>query len=34
MVTHFRLSLLAITWVMVQVALVADVVYRVSHAQS
>jgi len=33
MVTQFRIGLLVATWLLVQVALLADVVYRASHAQ-
>ena len=33
MVTQFRIGLLAVGWVLFQAILVADVIYRVAHAQ-
>ena len=33
MITQFRLSLIAVAWIVVQAILVADVIYRVSQAQ-
>ncbi len=32
MITHFRLGLIAVAWILVQAVLVADVIYRVSQA--
>jgi expansin (peptidoglycan-binding protein) len=32
MITHFRLGLIAVAWIVVQAILVADVIYRVSQA--
>ncbi len=33
MVTEFRVGLLAVGWVLIQAVIVADVIYRVAHAQ-
>ena len=33
MITQFRLGIIAVTWIVVQAILVADVIYRVSQAQ-
>ena len=32
MITHFRLGLIAVAWILVQAVLVADVIYRVSQS--
>ena len=32
MISHFRLGLIAVAWIVIQVILVADVIYRVSQA--
>ena len=32
MITPFRIGLIAVGWVVLQAVLVADVIYRVSHA--
>ncbi len=33
MVTQFRIGILAVGWILLQAILVADVIYRVAHAQ-
>ena len=33
MITPFRIGLIAVAWIAVQVVLVADLIYRVSQAQ-
>lgn len=32
MISHFRIGLIAVAWIVIQVILVADVIYRVSQA--
>lgn len=34
MITQFRIGVLAALWVLVQVVLLADVIYRAAHVQS